>query len=131
MQIWTFGKLVHELIHEHLKLIQNFQKNEVVTGKNLFFVIGPFWTHHSIGLNISFWYGSFAWNGAFSAIVLSTKKRYASFLKKMFIFDKICFKVRVLKTVCRIKTCQSLKGRVILKIPSTVFRKNLCSFSWL
>ena len=48
------------------------------------------------------------------------------FLKKVFIFQKICFKVKVLKTFksssgCHIKTCQSLKCRAILKISSTVF----------
>ena len=42
-----------------LKLKQNFQKNKVVTGKTLFFVIGPFCTHHSICLNIGFCYISF------------------------------------------------------------------------
>ena len=36
-------------------------------------------------------------NDAFSILVLSTKKGYSSFLKKVFIFQKICFKVKVLK----------------------------------
>ena len=55
------------------------------------------------------------------------KKRYSSFLEKVFVFQKICFKVKVLKTFetftdCRhIKTCRYLKRRAILKIPSTVF----------
>ena len=31
---------------------QNFQKSKVVTGKTLFFVIGPFCTHHPVCLNI-------------------------------------------------------------------------------
>ena len=40
----------------------------------------------------------------------------------VFIFQKICFKVKVLKTFkistdCHIKTCRSLKERTILKIP--------------
>ena len=65
-------------------------------------------------------------NDAFSLLVLSTKKRYSSFLKKVFVFQKICFKVKVLKTFetftdYHIKTCRSLKRRAILKIPSTVF----------
>ena len=67
-------------------------------------------------------------NDAFSILVLPTKKRYSSFLKKVFVFQKICFKVKVLKTFkifsdCHIKTCRSLKRRAILKIPSTVFRR--------
>ena len=46
------------------------------------------------------------------------------FLKKIFVFHKIC--IQVLKTFkifsdCHIKTCRSLKRRGILKIPSTVF----------
>ena len=63
---------------------------------------------------------------AFSILVLSTEKRYSSYLKKVFVFQKICFKVKVLKsfktfTDCRIKTCRPLKRRAILKIPSTAF----------
>ena len=64
----------------------------------------------------------------FSISVVSTKKRYFSFLKKFFVFSKIYFKVKVLKpfetfTDCHIKACWSLKRRAILKIPSTVFRR--------
>ena len=64
----------------------------------------------------------------FSILVVSTKKRYSSFLKKVFVFQKICFKVKVLKTFetltdCHIKTCRFLKRRAILKIPSAVFRR--------
>ena len=55
------------------------------------------------------------------------------FLKKASVFQKICFKVKVLKMVnistdCHIKTCRSLKRRAILKIPSTVLWKNLLIF---
>ena len=65
-------------------------------------------------------------NDAFSILVLSTKKRNSSFLKKIFVFQKIYFKFKLLKTFniftdCHIKACQSLKQRAILKIPSTVF----------
>ena len=54
-------------------------------------------------------------NDALAIFVASTKIRYSRFLKKVFVFQKICFKVKVLKT------CRSLKRRAILKIPSTVF----------
>ena len=37
-------------------------------------------------------------NDAFSILVLSIKKPYSSFLEKAFVFQKICFKVIVLKT---------------------------------
>ena len=40
----------------------------------------------------------------------------------VFVFQKICFKVKVLKTFkistdCHVKTCRYLKERTILKIP--------------
>ena len=65
-------------------------------------------------------------NDAFSVLVLSPKKRYSSFLKKVFLFQKIYFKVKVSKTFkistdCHIKTCRSLKRRANMKIPSTAF----------
>ena len=58
--------------------------------------------------------------------MLSTKKRYSSFLKKFFVFLKIQFRIKVLKTFkissdCHIKACRSLKWSAILKIPNTVF----------
>ena len=56
-------------------------------------------------------------NDAFLILVLSAKKQYYSFLKKLFVFQKIFFKV----IEYLIKTCQSLEQRDILKIPSTVF----------
>ena len=64
---------------------------------------------------------------AFSILVLSTKKLYSSSLRKVFTFQKFCFKFKVLKlfkisTNCHITTCRSLKRRVI---PSTVFLKNM------
>ena len=37
-------------------------------------------------------------NVTFSILVLSTKKRYSSFLKKILVFQKLHFKVKVLKT---------------------------------
>ena len=37
-------------------------------------------------------------NDAFSILVLSTKNQYSSFLKKVFVFQKVYFKVTVLKT---------------------------------
>ena len=56
-----------------------------------------------------------------SVLVLSTKKRYSSFLKNVFLFQKIYVEVKVLKSFkissdCHIKACGSLKWRAILKI---------------
>ena len=61
-------------------------------------------------------------------LILSTKKRYSIFLKSACIFQKIHFKVKVLKSFkifndYHIKVCRSLKWRAILKIPSTIFRR--------
>ena len=49
-------------------------------------------------------------------------------MKKIFVFQKTCLKVKVLKTLerftdCHINTYRSLKRRVILKIPSTLFTR--------
>ena len=65
-------------------------------------------------------------NYVFSILVVSTKKPYSSFLKKVFVLQKMYFKVKVLKTFetftdRHVKTCGSLKRRAILKIPSTIF----------
>ena len=57
-----------------------------------------------------------------SILALSTKNWCSSFLKSVCLFQKIYFKVEVLKSFkissdCHIKSCQSLKWRAILKIP--------------
>ena len=67
-------------------------------------------------------------NSAFSILALSTKKRYSSFLKKVFVFQKTCFKIKVLKTFktfsdCHIKTCRSLPQTAISKFTCTTFRR--------
>ena len=61
--IWPFGEGVHQMksSEEVLKLTQNFQKNEIVTGKIQFFEMVPFFTPHSICLYIGLWEGSFLW----------------------------------------------------------------------
>ena len=48
----------------------------------------------TLASNITVLYG----NDAFSILVLSTQKRFSSFLEKVFVFQKICFKDKVLKT---------------------------------
>ena len=59
-------------------------------------------------------------NDAFSILVLLTKKQYSRFLKKNFVFQKICFRVLVSKTfkistACLMKTCSSLNGGLFWK----------------
>ena len=69
----------------------------------------------------------------FLFVVLPTKKQHSSFSRKVFVFQKTCFKVKILKTFktpsdCRIKTYLFLKRRAILKIPSTAFLEIKRSF---
>ena len=135
VRIWTFGLLAYQInsSEEVLKLKQNFQKNKVVISKTPFFVI-HFVLTVLLVLTLSFDIVNFYENNAFSILVLLTKKQYSSFLKKVFVFQK--FKVKVLKSLktstdCHINTCQSLKRKALLKIPSAVLQKNLCSFCWL
>ena len=77
-------------------------------------------------LNTGFWYGSFVCNDSLLILVPSSRKRYFSFMEKVFVLEKICFKFKILKTFkvftdSRIKTCWPLKRRTILKIPITAF----------
>ena len=96
-------------------------------------MIGPFCTHRFICLNMGFWYGSFVWKWwVFSILVLSTKKLYSKFLKNVFVSRKFVLKLKYWKrSKCPLRTCRSLKRSAILKIPSIVFQKNLCSLCWL
>ena len=62
--------------------------------------------------------------------MLSTKKRYTSFLKMVFVFQKICFYLKVLKsfkisTDCHIKTRRSLKWRAIWSLRWRAIWKSL------
>ena len=122
--------MVHQInfLLEVLNLKKNLQKNKVVTGKTPFLVIGPFVLTTLFILALTSDMTVFYGNDAFFILVLSTKKCFSSFLKKVFVFQKIYFRVKVLKTFkipidCHINTCLSLKMRAIRKISSTVFRQ--------
>ena len=68
-------------------------------------LISPFCAPHSICLNISLWLVSFVRKCRSSStpvvvrkvVVLPSKKQYFRFLKKVFVFQKTCFKVKVFK----------------------------------
>ena len=101
-------------------------KNIVVTGKTPLFEIAPFLLPVLFVLKLVSDRAVLYENVAFSIIVLSTKKQNSGFLKRVCVFQKICFKVAVLKTFeistdCHIKVWQSLKRRAFLKMPSTFF----------
>ena len=56
-------------------------------------------------------------NNLLFILVISPKRRYSSFLKMVFVFQKISFKVKVLRMFkmfiyCHITTCRSLNGGV-------------------
>ena len=79
--IWAFGSLVHQInsLQKAHNLKQDFQKNKGVTGKTPFYVIGPFCTHHSICLNIGFWYGSFVSKWCVSSLSAFNEKKGIQF----------------------------------------------------
>ena len=106
----------------------------MVTGETPAFVIGSFVLTIPFVLILASDITVLYENHAFSILVLSIKKCYSSFLKKFFVFQKVFFKVKVLKTFktstdCHIRTCRSLKSRFILKIPSTVFFRRTYTLS--
>ena len=83
----------------------------------------------TLAINRAVLYG----NIALSIVVLSNKKLFYRFSKKVFIFQKTCFKVETSKMFkisrnCHIKIHHFLKRRIIFKIPSTAFKRNLRSF---
>ena len=101
-----------------------FLKKEMINGKTSFVVRGSFCTPHSIFAKLTS-----------ERAVLYGKIALSILIPRVCVFREIWFNVKVLKTFkissdCRIETCRSLNRRSILKIPSTAFQKNLCSFCW-
>ena len=87
----------------------------MVRGKTVTFVISPFCTPYSICLTMAFDWAVSNGNVAFSIIVLSIKKLYSSFSKRVLVFLKTYLKVKVLKTfkissVCHQKHTDILNG---------------------
>ena len=69
---------------------QIFEKNKAAAGKTSLFVIGPFLVTILFVLTLAF--DRAVLNGTvFPILVVSTKKRYSSFLEKVFVFQKLCF----------------------------------------
>ena len=101
-----------------------------------FFMMRPFCTHHSnCVLHWLLTWHFYMKMMHFQYLYFQLKKRYYSFFEKVFIFQIICLKVKVLKTFetfidCHIKTWPHLSPRAILKIPSTILtvfaRRNTC-----
>ena len=89
----------------------SYSQNTVISGKTLFnsfqhvallyliimstlLVIVPFWASILIVLTLAFGKAVFYGNVALSIVVISTKKWYFRFFKKVFLFQKTCFKVK-------------------------------------
>ena len=91
--IWRFGSLANQInsFKEVLQLKQKFKKNKVVTGKTSFFVIGPLCTHHSVCLNIGFWYDSFIWKCWVFNLGAFKYKTLVQFFEKDFLFPENLF----------------------------------------
>ena len=90
------------------------------------FVIGPFCSPHCICLNIVSDLTVLYESDAFSIFVLSTKKKVLQFFEKGSRYPENLLQSQMLKTSkiskdCHTNTCQSLKRRAILKIPSSIF----------
>ena len=132
MDIWVIRTL-NQLSIFTLKL--NYSKNIVIRDKPSVSVLC---TPHFAVLTLAFYRSVFYENITFSIIVLSTKRRYSSFL--FFVFQKTFFKVKALNifkasTDCQIKKCWSLKQRAVLKILFMFFSETMffllvlkCSF---
>ena len=97
MDIWVVDTS-NELFIRGSYTETKFSKNKVVTGKlrslrqvNFVLIILFVLT---LAPDVAVLYE----NHAFSILVLSTKNLYSSFLKKVFLFQKISFKVKLLKT---------------------------------
>ena len=131
MDIWVVST-TNQLFRRGSDTENFFSKNKVVTDRTLlqvYFVL-PILLVLTMASDKAILFE----NVALSILIYLTKKWYSSFLIKVFFFQKIYFKVKVLKTFkifsgYHKKTCRSLNWRAVSKIPSTFFQKNPCSFS--
>ena len=60
IDIWVVGT-TNEIFAKGSETEARFLKNELITGKMSFFVIGSFCTPHSNCVGMNFWQGSFVW----------------------------------------------------------------------
>ena len=92
MDIWV---LVHQInsLQEVLILKQNFQKYWSSHWQNFVFVIGSFWTPHSICIKIGCWQGSSVWKCCVFNLSTFDWKAVTNpiFLKQVFVFQETYF----------------------------------------
>ena len=100
MDIWVVGTL-----RDFCTQIK-FSLNKVISGKTLFFPVGPYCSPHSICLDTDFKKGSFSLK--YCILVLNLKM----VLQKRHV---------PISGDCQIKLCQSFKRRTFSKLPSIVF----------
>ena len=85
IDIWVVGTLKQLFISDS-KTETNFQKNKVVTDKSPLFVIDPFCSCFCSDASDR---AVLNGNDVFSILMVSTEKWYCSFLKKVFVFQKM------------------------------------------
>ena len=78
-------------LYTFFELQQNFRRNEAVTCKTPFFLIGLFCPPHSICLNIGFWQRSFVWKCYVFNIITFNWKAVLKLFDKGFHFSENLF----------------------------------------
>ena len=96
----TLNKLSMKVSYTQIKFSK--EKDKVASGKIALFMIGHF-VHYVFPILFFLKIVGFARvvlfkSVAFSTVALSTKKRYSIFLRKFFVFQKNCFRGKVMKT---------------------------------
>ena len=115
-----------KLLVEKKKLVEKFSEKKITGKTTRFFVIFHFLLPILFVLTLASDRAVLYGIVALSISVLSTKKWSSGFVNGICVFQKICFKVKVLKMFkissdCHIKTCQSVKRRASLKVLISVF----------
>ena len=96
MDTWVVGTL-NKLFVRYCQSENEFSKKESCQWQNSVFCARSICTFHSICHNIGFWQGSFVWKYCVFNHSTFNWKTVPSFLKVVFIFQKMCFNVKVLK----------------------------------
>ena len=126
INIWAIGTLNQLFIGHSCTQIKFFKKWSSQWQKPIFLWKAYFELTIQFVLTLAFDRTVLNGNVALSFTVLWTKKSYSNLLRKVLVFQKTYFKVKVLKMFkipsdCHIKTRRYLKRRAILKIPCTAF----------
>ena len=92
MYILAIGVLNQLFIRDSYTQIK-FSKQETVSDKSPFFLIGPFLLPTQFVLTLAFDMAVLYGNAALSFVAVWTKKTVLQFLRKVLVFEKTCFKL--------------------------------------